>query len=67
MSQTHRVIYLLSKALVDYVPILLGAFMFCASCVGYGKPPVKWQMRLLVGAMGVLLLFLGIRQLMHSR
>ncbi|MFZ0958264.1 MAG: hypothetical protein WAN60_18115 [Candidatus Sulfotelmatobacter sp.] len=67
MSQTDRVIYLISKGLVNYMPILLGAFMFCAACVGYGKPLVKWYIRLLVGAMGFLLLFLGMRQLIFSK
>jgi hypothetical protein len=67
MSQTDRVIYLIGKALVDYIPILLGAFVFCAACVGYGKPLVKWRIRLLVGVMGFLLLFLGTRQLIFSK
>jgi hypothetical protein len=67
MSQTDRAIDLISKALVSYIPILLGAFTFCAACVGYGKPLVKWHIRLLVGAMGFLLLFLGMRQLIFSK
>jgi hypothetical protein len=59
--------YAVSKALVSYIPILLGAFMFFSACVGYGKPPVKWHIRLLVGAIGFLLLFLGVRLLFVSR
>jgi hypothetical protein len=41
MSPIERAIYAVCKALVTYIPILLGVFMFLSECVGYGKPPVK--------------------------
>jgi hypothetical protein len=59
--------YAVSKELVSYIPILLGVFMFLSACVGYGKPPVKWHIRVLVGAMECLLLILGIRLLHVSK
>ncbi|MGO9084474.1 MAG: hypothetical protein ACLQBK_04545 [Candidatus Sulfotelmatobacter sp.] len=62
-----RAIYVVSKALVHYIPILLGVFMFASACIGYGKPPVKRHVRLLVGAAGFLLLFLGIRLVIVSK
>ena len=67
MSPIDRAIYAVSKVLATYIPILLGVFMFLAACIGYGKPPVRWQLRLLVGALGFLLLFLGIRLLFVSK
>jgi hypothetical protein len=66
VSPVDRVIYVVSNVVVNYLPILLGAFMFLAACFGYGKPPAKWYARLLAGGIGFLLLFLGIRLLIVS-
>jgi len=52
---------------IFFLPILLGAFMFLAACIGYGKPPAKWYARLLSGGMGFVLMFCGIRALVFSK
>jgi hypothetical protein len=67
MSPFDKAAYAISKALVHYTPILLGLFMFASACIGYGKPPVKWHVRSVVGALGFLLLFFGIRLLIGSK
>ena len=67
MSSIDRVIYLVSKAAVNYLPILMGAVFFFSACFRRPKPPVKWYMRLLVGGMGLFLLFFGIRRLLIPR
>jgi len=67
MNQFDKAMYAISKALVNYIPILLGLFMSASACVGYGKPPAKWHVRFLVGIVGFLLLFLGIRLLIVSK
>src|SRR6202142_730926 len=67
VSPTDRVIYTVSRATINYIPMLMGAFLFLSACVGYGKPPVKWHIRLIVGGLGCLLLFLGLRQLIFSK
>ncbi len=59
--------YAISKVIVNYIPILLGLFMFGSAWIGYGKPPAKWYARFLVGVVGFLLLFLGIRLLVVSK
>jgi hypothetical protein len=59
--------YAISKAIVNYIPVLLGLFMFASAWIGYGKPRAKWYARFLVGVVGFLLLFLGIRLLIVSK
>ena len=66
VNPTHRVIYEICKAGIILLPAFLGAYMFFSACVGYGKPPVKWYIRLLVGAIGLLFMFPGIRQLISK-
>ena len=62
-----RFIYLVSNALVNCLPILMGAVLFFSACFRHPKPPVKWHIRLFGGGLGFLLLFLGIRQLIVSK
>jgi hypothetical protein len=59
-SPFDKAMYATSKALVNFIPILLGLFMFASACIGYGKPPARWYVRLLVGVAGFLLFFLGV-------
>jgi ABC-type multidrug transport system permease subunit len=67
VSPFDKVVYAISKALVHYIPILLGLFIFVSACIGYGKPPAKSHVRFLVGMVGFLLLFLGVRLLIVSK
>ncbi|MFZ1140842.1 MAG: hypothetical protein ABR881_05655 [Candidatus Sulfotelmatobacter sp.] len=67
MSPIDRFIYVVSKALVNQVPILMGAVFLFSACFRHPKPAVKWHIRLLLGRAGFLSLFLGIRHLMVSK
>jgi hypothetical protein len=67
VSPIDRFIYRVSNALVNYLPILMGAVLFFSACFRHPKPPVEWHVRLFGGGLGFLLLFLGIRQLIVSK
>jgi hypothetical protein len=66
VSLSDRVIHEIYKVSTILLPAFLGAYMFFSACVGYGKPPVKWYIRLLVGAIGLFLMFPGIQQLISK-
>jgi len=67
MSSSDKLIYEIIKIAVVLTPMSLGAFMFIAACIGYGKPPAKWHVRSIVGCIGLLLVFLSLRSALVSK
>jgi hypothetical protein len=55
------------NAIIDYVPILLGAVFVYSALFRYPKPPVKLYWRLIYGLIGAVLLYSGIRLLLNSK
>jgi hypothetical protein len=47
------------NAIIDYVPILLGAVFIYSALFRYPKPPVKLHWRLICGLIGAGLLYFG--------
>jgi lipopolysaccharide export LptBFGC system permease protein LptF len=67
VNSTDKLIYEAIKVGLILIPASLGAFMFISACIGYGKPPVKWPIRSVVGCVGLLLLFWGIHGALLSK
>ena len=61
LNPTDKLVYEAIKIGIVLIPVSLGAFMLIAACVGYGKPPVRWYVRAIVGCVGLVLIFLSIR------
>ena len=59
ISPIDRFIYLVSNALVNDLPILMGAVLFFSACFRHPKPPVKWHIRLVVGGLDSCYCFLA--------
>jgi hypothetical protein len=61
VKPTDKLIYDAIKIGIVLIPSLLGAYMFIAACIGYGKPPAKPRVRVIVASIGLLLIVLSIR------
>jgi len=55
------------NAIIDYVPILLGAVFVYSALFRYPKPQVRVHWRVVYGFLGVVLLYAGIRLLLDSK
>jgi hypothetical protein len=67
VSAIGRFLYAICKAVINYLPVMMGTFLFASACLGYGNPPVKRYIRLLVGGMGFLLIYVAIHRSIASR
>jgi tetrahydromethanopterin S-methyltransferase subunit E len=67
MNSHDKIIYQAFKIGSALIPLALGAYMFIAAWIGYGKPPVKWHVRIIVGFVGLTLVVLSIRGVMLSK
>ena len=67
MNPADRLLYTICKAGINFIPVMMGTFLFASACLGYGNPPVKRHIRFLVGGAGFLLMYLAIHHSIASR